>query len=121
MLPTTFEFKLPKGWMDQQGEVHRTGEMRLATAIDEIEVQRDVRSQQNPPYSMLIMLARVITQLGPYTSLTPEQLEGLFTPDIAYLRKFYEQVNQEGIPQLGVACPKCAHAFQVELSAAGKP
>ena len=120
MLPTQFEFTLPKGLLDQQGNVHRVGTMRLATAIDEIEVQRDVRSQQNSAYALLVMLSRVITQLGDLTDLVPEQLEELFTPDIAYLRLFYEQANQQGLPQLGVACPKCAHTFQVELSAAGK-
>ena len=50
-LQTEFEFVLPKGFVDEQGNVHRVGTMRLATALDEIaplrlhsgDDQRDVR------------------------------------------------------------------------------
>ncbi|MEL6816295.1 MAG: phage tail assembly protein [Cyanobacteria bacterium J06560_2] len=116
MLPRTFDFTLPKGFVDEQGAVHRHGTMRLATAIDEIDVQQDARARQNPGYALLIMLSRVITRLGDLEAVSAQQLEGLFTPDISYLRLFYEQTNQQGLPQLGVACPQCAHEFQVELS-----
>ena len=33
---TEFEFTLPKGFVDDQGNLHRKGVMRLATAKDEI-------------------------------------------------------------------------------------
>jgi hypothetical protein len=36
MLQTEFEFTLPKGYVDAEGNVHREGAMRLALAIDEI-------------------------------------------------------------------------------------
>ena len=38
---TEFEFELPRGYVDQNGEVHRHGVMRLATAADEIMPLRD--------------------------------------------------------------------------------
>ena len=34
-METEFEFELPRGYVDKNGEVHRRGTMRLATAADE--------------------------------------------------------------------------------------
>ena len=36
MFETEYEFTLPRGYKDPQGELHRDGVMRLATAADEI-------------------------------------------------------------------------------------
>ena len=36
MLQTEFEFTLPKGYVDKNGDLHRQGVMRLANAKDEI-------------------------------------------------------------------------------------
>ena len=36
MLRTEYEFTLPRGYVDSEGNVHREGVMRLATAKDEI-------------------------------------------------------------------------------------
>lgn len=43
MLQTQYEFTLPKGYMDEEGNLHKNGIMRLATAMDEIRVMRDPR------------------------------------------------------------------------------
>ena len=40
-METEFEFELPKGYLDNQGELHTHGYMRLATAGDEMKAQRD--------------------------------------------------------------------------------
>ena len=63
-MQTTFEFMLPRGYVDENGEVHRSGTMRLATAADEILPLRDPRVQQNGGYLSIILLSRVITKLG---------------------------------------------------------
>src|SRR5438045_220730 len=39
-LRTQYEFVLPRGYLDDDGEVHRRGVMRLATARDELEPVR---------------------------------------------------------------------------------
>lgn len=116
-----FSFTLPKGLIDEQGEVHRQGIMRLATAKDEIRVQADQRVQNNPGFWTLVMLSRVIVRLGDLSEVTPEHLENLFTLDIAYLREFYNRLNQQGTAQLQVQCPKCANDFKVELTLVGEP
>ena len=92
-LQTEFEFTLPKGYVDKQGELHRTGTMRLATARDEIEPLRDLRVADNEAYLTVIMLARVVTRLGTMTEVTPNIIEGLFAADLAYLQEFYGIVN----------------------------
>lgn len=69
-LRTEFAFTLPIGYVDSAGTVHRDGVMRLATAADEIAPLRDPRVQQNEAYLVIVLLARVITQLGTLPSIT---------------------------------------------------
>ena len=38
-LRTEYPFTLPRGYVDDRGQVHRNGVMRLATARDEITTQ----------------------------------------------------------------------------------
>ena len=40
-----YEFTLPKGYIDENGNLHRTGTMRLAVAVDEILPMKDPRVQ----------------------------------------------------------------------------
>ena len=42
-LITEFEFELPRGYLDENGELHKKGVMRMATAADEILPLRDPR------------------------------------------------------------------------------
>ena len=60
-LTTQYEFTLPRGYVDREGEVHRKGLMRLATARDELEPLRDptVQGPDDPRLTVLI-LARVV-------------------------------------------------------------
>lgn len=117
---TEFNFILPRGLVDPQGGVHRQGVMRLATAKDEIYVLKDSRVQRDPAYGILVMLSQVITRLGSLSSITPELLEEVFTRDLAYLREFYNRINQEGNAYIPVQCPQCSSQFSVELSLSGE-
>ena len=45
---TQFPFRLPRGYVDEEGNVHRDGVMRLATARDEILPLQDYRVQIEP-------------------------------------------------------------------------
>jgi len=120
LLITEFKFTLPKGFVDEQGQVHREGIMRLATARDELSVARDLRTQNDPAYSVLVLLSQVITRLGTLTFISPEQLENLFSLDLAYLREFYNRINQQGDAHIPVDCPHCQEQFQVELALSGE-
>jgi hypothetical protein len=89
-----FKFTLPKGLLDSQGGINRHGIMRLTTGNDEIYVQKEPRVRDNPDYRVLVILSRVITNLGNLSLVTPELLEQLFLIDLAYLREFYSRINQ---------------------------
>ncbi|HBE32164.1 MAG TPA: hypothetical protein DDW76_38460 [Cyanobacteria bacterium UBA11369] len=94
MFQTEFEFTLPKGYLDAEGNLHRKGIMRLAKAMDEIVPLRDPRVKSNPAYSTVIILSRVITRLGALDEVTPAVIEGLFACDLNYLYQFYRRINE---------------------------
>lgn len=112
---TEYEFELPRGYVDENGNLHRKGMMRLATAADEILPMRDQRVQQNPGYLTIILLARVVTKLGDLKAIDTRTIEKLFTSDLAYLQALYRQVNDIELPKIAAACPKCQHEYEVEV------
>jgi len=119
MFQTEYEFTLPFGYADTEGNLHREGVMRLATAADEILPLKDPRVQSNEAYLTVILLSRVITRLGSVAQVTPKVVEGLYAADLAYLQEFYNRINRSGKANVDAACPKCAHEFTVELAAVG--
>jgi hypothetical protein len=93
-LETEFAFTLPKGYVDEGGMLHRHGTMRLATARDEIEPLRDPRiNGADDPYLTILVIARVITSLGTLRQVTPNEVEGLFAADLAFLQDLYGIIN----------------------------
>jgi len=114
MLQTEYEFSLPKGFVDIQGNLHRDGVMRLATAMDEITPMKDPRVRNNEAYLSIIILSRVITKLGDMSSVNTGTMEGMFTSDLSYLQEFYRSINEGGSSIGRVACPSCKSEFDVE-------
>ena len=118
-LQTEFEFILPRGYVDGDGNLHKQGVMRLATAMDEIAPLRDPRVKANQPYLTIILLSRVITKLGDLHDINPGVVENLFAADLAYLQDFYRRINEEGTSTISVACPECNAQFEVDLGRLG--
>ena len=112
---TEFPFTLPKGFVDHDGNLHREGVMRLATAKDEIAPLQDYRVQKNRAYLVVILLSRVIIKMGSLSSINPSVIEGLFSSDLAYLQEFYRRINEEGSAKFGASCPACGHDFELDL------
>ena len=77
MFVTEHEFELPKGYVDSQGNLHRQGTMRLATAADEILPMKDPRVQGLPAYLIVIILSRVVIKLGKVPQVHCGVIEGL--------------------------------------------
>jgi len=92
-LRTEYPFTLPKGYVDEHGGLHRTGVMRLACARDEIEPLRDPRVKENEAYATVIVLARVVTELGDVSRVTTKTIESLFVSDFGYLQDLYRIIN----------------------------
>ena len=118
-LQTEFEFTLPKGYVDPEGNLHRKGVMRLATAIDEIAPLRDPRVRQNQAYLTIILLSRVITKLGSLPDVNPSVIEGMFSADLAYLQALYRRINENTSTAVTATCPECGHEFEVDALGAG--
>jgi len=111
-----FEFTLPRGYLDEMGQLHRHGRMRLSTALDEIEPLRDPRVQANRAYLPVLLLSRVVVALGAVTAVTPAIIERLFTADLAYLEDLYLRLNSSDSVLVGATCPACSTAFAVQVA-----
>ncbi|GAA5448122.1 hypothetical protein Ddep01_01882 [Deinococcus depolymerans] len=130
-------FMLPVGLFTSDGQVHRSGVMRLATALDEIEPLGDPRVQRNGAYYPLLLLARVITRLGPFAPVTPDILAVLPAADFAYLQTLYSQMNTAQTPTwtapaqapqptypddlVETECPHCGALLELDLGSASVP
>jgi hypothetical protein len=119
MFQTEHEFTLPMGFVDAEGNLHRDGVMRLATAADEILPLKDPRVQSNSAYLVVILLSRVITRLGSLEHINPKTIEGLFAADLTYLQNLYNEINNSGNGHMPATCPQCQHEFQVERPSMG--
>ena len=119
MFQTEFEFTLPLGYVDSEGNLHREGTMRLATAADEILPLKDPRVKTNQAYLIIILLSRVITRLGSLSQINPRIIEGLYAADLAYLQEFYNRINRNGKAAVEATCPKCEHEFEMDLNGVG--
>lgn len=115
-LQTDFTFDLPLGYQDSSGQIHRRGTMRLARARDEIVPLRDPRVRDNEAYLTVLLLARTVTRLGDLGAVDAAVIEGLFTPDLAFLQNLYRRINSEGHTHAAVTCPSCTEEFTVDLA-----
>jgi hypothetical protein len=117
---TEFEFTLPNGYLDDNNTLHREGMMRLATALDEIAPLEDPRVRNNEAYVVIVLLSRVVTQLGSLTKVTPQVIERMFASDIAFLQDMYRHINELENRMLEVNCPNCQHEFDVSVPFLGE-
>lgn len=115
-LQTAFEFTLPHGYVDEEGTRHREGRMRLATAADELKPLKDPRVQANGSYLTVILLSRVVTELGDLDAVTPGTIENLFVGDLAHLQDLYTRVNGRGADVVDATCPDCGSSFEISVA-----
>ena len=118
-LETEYEFNLPRGYVDTDGNLHRTGVMRLATAMDEITPLRDLRVRSNQAYLVIVLLSRVIVKLGTLSQVTTGVIENLFAADLAYLQAFYRQINEQGTSRITLTCQDCNAQIEIDLADLG--
>jgi hypothetical protein len=111
-LITEYEFELPRGYVDENGEIHKKGVMRLATAADEILPLRDPRVVSNPGYLTIILLSRVITSLGTLQNIRPATVEKFFSADLAFLQNMYQTINSMETLTEKCVCPHCGEKFE---------
>lgn len=108
-IQTEFAFRLPVGFVDDDGALLRDGVMRRATAADEIAPLGDVRVRSNPAYLPILVVSRVIVRLGRHDGVSPHHVERFFSEDFTYLQNLYNEINNaagddfasDGTPGLG--------------------
>jgi hypothetical protein len=120
VLQTEFPVTLPRGYVDENGDRHREGVMRLATAADEIRPLKDPRVQANREYLPVLILSRVITRLGGLEEVTPHVIESLPVSDFEHLQGLYDRINGRGPERVELDCPECGERFSVELHPDGE-
>ena len=118
-LKTEYEFTLPRGYVDKDGNLHREGVMRLATARDEIVPLNDLRVQRNRAYLIIVLLSRVITRLGSLNEVNTGVIENLFAGDLRFLEEMYNRINEDEAV-VRVTCPHCGGVFEKEFGRLGE-
>lgn len=116
---TEYEFVLPRGYVDAEGNVHREGAMRLANAKDEIVPLNDLRVQRNRAYLIIVLLSRVITRLGDLQEVNASHIENLFAGDLRFLEEMYNRINEDEA-MVQVTCPECGARFDKEFGRLGE-
>jgi hypothetical protein len=116
-LQTEVSFTLPLGIAGADGEVHREGVMRLATARDEIQPLATTEVRRNEAYLGVLLLARTVVSIGPVSDVTPELIEGLYAADYDHLQRLYERLNTDCEVTTAVECPDCHREFSVNVTA----
>jgi hypothetical protein len=116
MLQTEFAFTLPCGYVDEQGNLHQQGTMRMATALDEVAPMQDARVRANELYLSILLLSRVVTRLGEISPVSPAVIERLFSADFVYLQDLYMRVNHVGPNLIETQCPTCGTRFALDLA-----
>jgi hypothetical protein len=115
MFQTEFEFTLPKGFVDKEGNLHKKGIMRLATAKDEIAPLQDYRVRNNESYMIIILLSRVTVKLGSLKNVDSSTIEQLFSADLDFLQRFYQKINSEDSSDVTIKCPHCENDITMGL------
>ena len=118
-LKTEYEFVLPMGYVDKDGNVHREGVMRLANARDEIVPLNDLRVQRNRAYLIIVLLSRVLKKLGSIEEVNTGVIESMFAADLRFLEEMYNRINEDEAT-VKVTCPECGANFDKEFGRLGE-
>ena len=118
-LKTEYQFLLPVGYVDSDGSVQREGVMRLANAKDEIVPLNDLRVQRNRAYLIIVLLSRVIRNIGNMTEINTGVVENLFAADLRFLEEMYNRINEDEA-KVRLICPECGARFQKEFGTMGE-
>jgi len=87
-------FFLPLG-LSWEGKIYRKGHIRLATTLDELEIQGTDDVAMNTRYRDIMLLARVIEDFDTLKPVTADMIENLYEADFLYLQLLYKDLSGE--------------------------
>jgi hypothetical protein len=118
---TDFRFTLPNGTniKGEDGQKIR-GVMRLTQVKDLVAIERDDGVQHNSAAFYVVLLARVITELGQEGMITRNTIAKLTSADFAFLVDFMHQINHQVIKYVRLQCPHCGHEHTGAFSQLGE-
>ena len=91
-ISTEYAVELPIGYRSPEGQLHRSGTMRLATAGDEINAMRDPLVRADPNCLIHVLLARTL-KLDGIATMSASVIQEFFLRDFAHVHKVFNEIN----------------------------
>ena len=118
---TQFRFTLPKGTGIKTENGHKvTGIMRLVKVKDIVSIERDSTVQKNTGAFYVVLLSKVIEELGSERNINRGTIEKLTPVDFAFLVDFMHEINHQVIKKIPLKCPTCQSDFEGEFEQLGE-
>jgi hypothetical protein len=111
-----YTFDLPKGYLDEKGQVHREVTLREITGADQ-EAMLNPSLRNNPAKMLTALLTRVITKLG---TLSGGQIDTHVTANMVksdrdFLILKLKEIDSGPEMEIDVECPDCSKKFKAML------
>lgn len=118
---TSFRFTLPKGNGIRVVEGRKvSGTMKLIQIKDLIAIERDSQVQRGSGAFYVVLLSKVVTELGAEQMITRKTVEQLNAVDFAFLVDFLHQINHQILKTTTLTCNNCNHMYQGVFSQLGE-
>ncbi|MCA9070336.1 MAG: hypothetical protein KDA84_15495 [Planctomycetaceae bacterium] len=93
IIQSEYEFTLPRGYLDEDHQLHRQVTLRLATGRDDFQASQSPRVAANPRYKGIEMLSRVVLRIGAVEPVHAGVIRGLFAQDYYGLIEEFNRLN----------------------------
>jgi hypothetical protein len=118
---TTFRFTLPNGkGINAEAGRKVKGTMRLITVKDLLLIETAESVKQNSGMFYVVLLAKVITEMGNEKIINRNTIERLPPEDFAFLIDFLHEINHQVIKKLPIICGHCGHTYLGAFSQLGE-
>jgi len=113
---TEYTYELPKGFVDDKGQLHKDVTIREITGADQ-EAMLNPQFRNNPAKMLTALLARVIVKLG---ALEGRQVDtavtaNMFKSDRDFLIMKLKEIDSGPEMEIDVECPDCGKKFKAML------
>ena len=109
-------YTLPKGYVDDQGTLHREVTIREITGADQ-EAMLTPQLRNNPAKMLTALLARVIMKLGTLEGgkVDTRVSAAMFKSDRDFLIMKLKEIDSGPELEIDVECPDCQRKFKAML------